>query len=429
MIKFTQSECKITPFGGFNFCRSTLANKGIFSLINQQLGPRCRGKGFSYGQVLESHMAVFLCGGGATEDVGTHLHDDLKQMRGMEPCGADTILRTIRGLATDSEQEVSKNGISHWFNINRPLNKLAVTLLRETGQLSTQGSYDLDYDNEVIETEKYDAQRTYKGGRGYQPGVASIGNRIVYIEGRGGNSQATYQQGATLKRAFEVLDDQQISINRFRADVASYQKGVVEVAAAKAETFYIRARRSGAMARRINELPEEAWRTVRLKAQRMQVAELPDWQPFGEDTPYRLVISRIKREQAQEELFEQDTYTWRAILTNDTETTPKEVVAFYNQRGAAERLFDEMGNDFGWKKLPCSFLNENTAFMILSAIYHNLYRFLIATFAEKLEWLQPTFRLKKFIFRFITVPAKWIKSGRQHLLRLYTSKDYTPLRC
>jgi hypothetical protein len=36
--------------------------------------------------------------------------------------------------------------------------------------------------------------------------------------------------------------------------------------------------------------------------------------------------------------------------------------------------------------------------------------------------------LKKFIFRFITVPAKWIKSGRQRLLRLYTSKDYTPLR-
>jgi hypothetical protein len=428
MIKFTQSERNITPFGGFNFCQSALADKGVFSLINEQLGPRCQGNGYSYEEVFGSHLGVFLCGGDATEDVGEHLHDDLQQMAGMNPCGADTILRTIKQLATTTEQKVSQNKVTHSFNINRPLNKLMVKLLLKTGQLAPQGSYTLEDDNEVIETEKWDAQRTYKGGRGYQPGAASIGDKIVYIEGRGGNSQATYQQEETLKRAFEVLAEQQIPIERFRGDVASYQEEVVKVVAEKTDTFYIRARRSGTMARRINELPEAAWKSVRLKGQRMQVAELPDWKPFGGDTSYRLVISRIKRKKAQGELFNSDNYMWRGILTNDRDATAKQIVSFYNQRGAAERLFDQMGNDFGWKKLPCSFLNENTAFMIMSAIYHNLYRFLIVAFAKKLGWLQPTFRLKKFIFRFITVPAKWIKSGRRHLLRLYTSKDYTPLR-
>jgi len=86
-----------------------------------------------------------------------------------------------------------------------------------------------------------------------------------------------------------------------------------------------------------------------------------------------------------------------------------------------------MNNDFGWAKLPCSFLGENTAFMILTALYANLYQFIFARFAEKLGWLAPNFRMKKFIFRFITVAAQWIKTGRQYVLKLFTDKDYRPI--
>ena len=86
-----------------------------------------------------------------------------------------------------------------------------------------------------------------------------------------------------------------------------------------------------------------------------------------------------------------------------------------------------MNNDFGWSKLPCSFLNENTAFMIITALYANIYQVMLATFASKLSWIKENFRLKKFIFRFISVAAKWIKTGRQHVLKLYTHKDYSRL--
>src|SRR5690606_23467688 len=36
------------------------------------------------------------------------------------------------------------------------------------------------------------------------------------------------------------------------------------------------------------------------------------------------------------------------------------------------------------------------------------------------------YRLKKFIFRFITEARKWVKTGRSHILKLYTAKDYGP---
>jgi len=94
------------------------------------------------------------------------------------------------------------------------------------------------------------------------------------------------------------------------------------------------------------------------------------WTPFGESTSYRLIISRIKRGINQEDLFSGGAYTCRAIMTNDKKTSPKQIIDYYNKRGASERIFDVMTNDFGWSKLPCPFLSVNTAFMIIMAGDH-----------------------------------------------------------
>ena len=159
----------------------------------------------------------------------------------------------------------------------------------------------------------------------------------------------------------------------------------------------------------------------------MDIAEISDYKPFKGQDAYRLIITRIKRTDNQADLFSGKAYTYRGILTDDYHSTSKEIFAFYNKRGAAERIFDTQNNDFGWSKLPCSHLNQNTTFMILTAIYANLYQFMIGKFSKKLKWLNENFRPKKFIFRFIVVASKWIKSGGRYILKLYSDKDYSPL--
>ena len=52
-------------------------------------------------------------------------------------------------------------------------------------------------------------------------------------------------------------------------------------------------------------------------------------------------------------------YTYRCILTNDYESSVREIVEFYNLRGGKERIFDDMNNSFGWDRLPKSFMAEN----------------------------------------------------------------------
>ena len=86
-----------------------------------------------------------------------------------------------------------------------------------------------------------------------------------------------------------------------------------------------------------------------------------------------------------------------------------------------------MGNDFSWSRLPCSFLSEDELAFIPAAVgtaRPTSYHYIIGVYSQRILWLKATYRLKKFIFRFISVPAKWIRSGRRNILKLYTDKDY-----
>ena len=99
-------------------------------------------------------------------------------------------------------------------------------------------------------------------------------------------------------------------------------------------------------------------------------------------------------------------YTYRCILTNDHESSAREIVEFYNLRGGKERIFDDMNNGFGWDRLPKFFMAENTVFLLLTALIRNFYKAFIHRLDVKRFRLNATSRIKAFVFRFFSVPAK-----------------------
>jgi hypothetical protein len=284
--------------------------------------------------------------------------------------------------------------------------------------------YDFDYDNQIIATEKYDTKYTYKHKKGYFPGVATIGDKIIYIENRDGNANVKFEQASTLSRAYNLLNKNDIKINRSRMDAGSYSKEIIEVVASNSKLFYIRANKSAEVLSQIVKI--QTWKTVEINYKIYEVASIPFTQFFAEKD-YRLVIMREKSDDNQINMFTGDTFIYRSILTNDSQSTEKEVIEYYNQRGSSEKLFDVMNNDFGWKNLPCSFMNENTAFLIIMAMIKNFYNYFVAKVSGIFEGIQTTTRLKRFIFRFITVAGKWVYTGRQWVLKLFTKKQYEAL--
>ena len=139
----------------------------------------------------------------------------------------------------------------------------------------------------------------------------------------------------------------------------------------------------------------------------------------------RLVVQRQRKQKGEQlDLFDGE-YTYRCILTNDWDMTDEEIIQHYNKRETAEQVFDRQNNDFGWAHLPKSFMNQNTVFLLITAMAANFYRYIVALpLMAVLFGIKATDRVKNFLFRFIAVPAKWIKTARQYRLNIYSEKPY-----
>jgi len=420
-VKVQKKSNTVSPFAGISFINTEFEKSGITQLIDSELGSRVKNVGFSYSDIIKNLNNVFLSGGDCAEDIQSHLGAHLKSIPGNQVPSADTVLRAIKELALPNTTYISNTGITYEFNVNLKLNKLNIKSLILTNQLQAGSCYDFDYDNQIIATEKYDTKKTYKHYNGYFPGVATIGNKIVYIENRDGNANVKFEQAATLTRAYNLLKEEGITVNRSRMDAGSYAKEIISTVAANSKLFYIRANKSADLYSQILEI--KTWQTVEINYKIYEVASIAFTQFFEEEN-YRLVIMREKGDSKQVDMFTGDTFIYRSILTNDWESTEKEIIEYYNQRGSSEKLFDVMNNDFGWKHLPCSFMNENTSYLIIMAMLKNFYNYMIAKVANVFDDITSKTRLKRFIFRFISVAGKWIHTGRQWILQLYTTKPY-----
>ena len=423
--KVVKKSQPITPFGGISYVNAGFSNCGLGQLIDNELGVRGSGTGYSYSEIINTWNNILFCGGECAEDIQVHLRDTLEQIPFNNVPSADTLLKGIKELAVaNSEVTVPSSGNVYQFNINEKMNTLNIKSLLLTKQLEKGGCYDFDYDNQVISHEKYDAKRTYKKNTGYFPGVATIGNKIVYIENRDGNANVKTGQAETLERAFTLLEDQGITVNRSRMDAGSYSEDIVKVVANHSKLFYIRANRCMSLTERIREITD--WKDVEINFINCQVASLEFTQFLGK-CRFRLIVQREKSGDPQADLFTGDNCIYRCILTNDWESTEQEVIEYCNNRGSSEQTFDIQNNDFGWNHLPCSGMHHNTVYLILTAMIKNFYNYIVDKVSKIFADILPTSRLKRFIFRFICVPARWAYRSRQWTLNLYTDRPYEKL--
>lgn len=422
MAKIQLKSDNITPFGGLYSIFKQFNRSGIRKTVDSFLGRRSRDpKAFSHGDVFASLFASYLCGGDCIEDVMDvksfwHDHD------GIRIASSDTIERTLRKLSCDNVSYENQNKVSYSFNTADRLNSLLLRLLNVTGQLNPGDCIDLDFDHQFIPADKKDAKYSYKKSNGYFPGVASVGGLIVGIENRDGNTNVKFHQADTLQRIIDRLEtESRVVIRNFRADCGSYSEAIISYVNEHCEHFYIRA--SNCQSRRTEFMEHKGWKEIRVSGMDCEAASFK-FDSFLDDKDFRLVVQRTKVSDedpsAESEGLFGTEYVYRCILTNDWNNSEKDIIAYYNKRGASERNFDCQNNDFGWAHLPFSYLKENTVFLLITAMLKNFYLHILETIASSVEGLDVTSRLKRFVRRFISVPAKWIRSGRQEVLNIYT---------
>ena len=106
-------------------------------------------------------MSIYFCGGSCIENVTIHLMNHLSLHPTLRTCSSDTILRAIKELTQENISYTSDTGKNYDFNTADTLNTLLLNCMFASGQLKEGEMYDVDFDHQFIETEKYDAKPTH----------------------------------------------------------------------------------------------------------------------------------------------------------------------------------------------------------------------------------------------------------------------------
>ena len=423
MAKVSIKSEKLTPFGGLYFTNKAFNVLSLGKVINEALGTRSQTyNGYQWDEIVSALLDVYLCGGDCVEDVNRR-ECHLRESPEVRIPTSHTVGRAIKELACDNVEYESQAGNVYRFNTNPKLNDLLMKTNMAMGMFRRGQTVNVDFDHVALETNKYDAKYSYKQFNAYFPGVVSVNETIAYIENRDGNTPVKFHQADTLERSFNLLHSYGLHIGVFRADCGSYSEEIIRMVDGNCRLFYIRASHSASMYSCIQDVKE--WKRVCIGSQETEVASFMCTH-LMEDSHYRIVVQRTRVEDREPDLFG-EKYVYRCIITNDWDSSEKSIIETYNKRGARECDFARLNNDFGWKHLPCSFMNENTVFMILTAICMNFFSFFIGRIASVFTKLTPTSRAKAFVFHFTTVCAKWTRTARRWCLNLYTDMPYDKL--
>ncbi|MEM0999462.1 MAG: IS1380 family transposase [Bacteroidota bacterium] len=405
MLKIKTSPRKISPFSGISFVAHEIEKTGLAKIIDAAWPARHWRSSYSYSRAILALIYGTICGADRLDDYAV-LRNKVFDDKIVLPSPV-TLGRIMRQKLSVDNQKIDRFPI----NFNPTLSKLLLEIALHLNQIKPHTPYTLDYDNTILPCQKEDATFTYKKSvRGYQPGIAFIADIPVYIEGMAGNKPAAMDQVSTMKRCFELLQANNIKIARFRADNASYRAKLLELMENKGIEVFIRATNTLNLFEHITDTFH--WDQITLGfTDTFEIASF-DYIPFksSNQTPYRIVTTRRPEKNGKKHKITGKPFIYRSILTNNTTLSNVEVYQFYNRRGAIERNFDVLGNDWNWHKLPFSFLNENTAFMIITAIGLITYKYIVQKFANRVDFVSMSDRLKRFRYNVISVAGEWKKN-------------------
>jgi len=407
-------------FGGINFMEADFTRLGFEQLINKFLGDRPCNAVYNYSDVLKSLFFMFCIGGDALDDLNT-VREQMQDHPSLKICSPDTLEYVCKELKQITKIISGDKDVIHHINEHEAFNKLLPQLCVRGGALNSSGSYTLDYDGHIIENTKTDNAFTYKKTQGYYPVVLSINKLPVYLQNRKGNTPENYDQLSLIKQTTERCREPGLQVNKFRADASCYEKDTIEWLEKNTFIYYIRAELNEAL--RIALQDETDWQPQMLSNRKVEVCTIKE-KLFG---GWRRIVAYREKVKGQLTMEDMNGYRYHSIITNDDNTDALSCIEFYNQRGCdGEHRFKELDYDFGWNKLPFNNFEMNTIYLYATTVAYLLFTIFKARYAAKIPVVKTSFRLKNFILHFVTLTAKWIKTGRRNVLKIFTHKnDYS----
>ncbi len=396
----------ITAKAGLLICDAFEKYVGLPELIDTTFPKPGSNRAFAHSKHVGTLVQMFHDGASQLEDVRELAEDKAiqKMMDITSYPGSDALGNWLR-------RQGSSTGVECLWKVMKQL------FTNVSGK-----DFTLDIDATVIEANKGDAEKTYKGTVGYQPmlGIIAENNITVFSEFRQGNCSPKKGIVNFIAGCRENIGNR---VTYVRSDSAAFQKSVVKYLVKEGLSYSITAIQNEAVEQKIKEIPEESWNTG-TDADGMKtsysVAET-DYAFIGKKKSCRLVVKREKKD-SQLDMFDTSEYRYWAILTNlsSESYSANRVVLTHQMRGQMEKCIGELKHHCGLDRLPCGQFSANAMYFTVGILAANLLQLLKQdTFFD--DYLKAS--IKTFRYKLIHLAARVIKHGRVLLIKIASSLE------
>ncbi len=286
---------------------------------------------------------------------------------------------------------------------------------RKVLALSQAEACTLDIDATLIEADKGDAKKSYKGIRGYHPlvGIIAENGLAVGSEFREGNHSP---QSGLKEFIDQCMHNYPGRITTIRSDSAGWKRDVIEGCLSDGLLFTITADQNTAVLSAVREIPETAWKCGMERdgsKASWEVAETV----YTFSSQKKLFRLLAKRERLTDQLEIFDSYKYWIVGTNLPIETydANTAIVFHQQRGGMERILGELKHQYNLDHLPCGQFEANSLYFTIGLLAYNLMQLVKTITLPRDEWKKSVRTLR---YRLLHLAGRVIQHARYTLLRV-----------
>jgi Transposase DDE domain group 1 len=359
-IKVTRSKEKLSNRIGVPLVEEIVSKLRLREKTDELFGKPGSNRGILASDYVMTIVYMFIDGSLHLEDVRHLLSDEAFQelLSEMKLPTSDAIGDWLRRHGgKESEKKILE------------VNKQLLMGLSKAGKI-------LDIDATIIESEKGDSEKTYKGIYGYQPllGIIAENGIVVGSDFREGNVSP---QSGLVEFIKNCRKNYSQEIKIIRSDSAGWQKEVVDYCQAEGLKYTITTDQTEGILEAIKSIPEDGWERALDEDGIKEGYEIAETEyRFGaKKRTVRIVVKR-KRLKKQYDLFLNYSYWIVATNLSKEEYDSQSVIELHQGRGSMEKRIGELKNQLNLERVPCGQFNANCLYFTIGLFAYNLLQIL-----------------------------------------------------
>jgi len=404
-FKLERTDEAVTSRSGLALFSGFMEALGVRERIQRYLPKPGSGRGYGAWEYAKA-LALMLYGGGSRIEDLRELRED-RALRAV--CGMD-VVPSSSAVGDWLRRAADRGGVGAMHRVNRRIGR--DILRRDSGE-----AYTLIVDPYILEANKYEAQRTYLGVKGYRPVVATLKELGVCIahEFRAGNDNSAKLR--VIRRAFKRMPKGK-RIARVLLDAEYYANDVMEYLDARPVEWAIGADKDQSVMAAIEAIPQEAWGALHDRDGVLTDREVATTVHTTNNGKISFRLMVIRWREPQLELF-RDGYYYHAIATN-MDCSDEQVVWAYNERANVENHIKELQHGFALDSVPCGEFEANAMWFAIGVMTYNLW------IGQKLLTLPKRLfciTIKTMRWMLVQIAGKLVRHGRAVYFKLATTVE------